>query len=80
MLREDPGASRKVIVVCAKSAVVQADTQVHPEQCSAVDRLCRDRPEAVPGQSSRTVGSRGDITTREHHEVCPQLSHRHTAP
>ena len=81
VLREDPGASRKVIVVRAKSAVVQADMQVHPEQRSAVDGLCRDRPEVVPGQSSsRIVGSRGDITTREHHEVCPQHSHIHTAP
>ena len=34
VLREDPGASRKVIVACAKSAVVQADMQVHLEQCS----------------------------------------------
>ena len=42
VLREDPGASRKVIAVRAKSAVVQADMQVHPEQCSAVDGLCRD--------------------------------------
>ena len=34
VLREDPGASRKVIVAHAKSAVVQADMQVHFEQCS----------------------------------------------
>ena len=34
VLREDPGASQKAIVARAKSAVVQADTQVHFEQCS----------------------------------------------
>jgi len=33
VLREDHGASRKVIVAHAKSVAVQADTQVHPEQC-----------------------------------------------
>ena len=34
VLREDPGASQKAIVARAKSAVVQAHTQVHFEQCS----------------------------------------------
>ena len=77
VLREDPGASQKAIVARAKSAVVQADTQVHFEQCSR---------RVVQGQTIRQFQDRAAdlwahvVTTREHHEICPQLSHRHTAP
>ena len=42
VLGEDPGASQKAIVARAKSAVVQADTQVHFEQCSIW--VVQDRP------------------------------------
>ena len=55
MLREDPGASRKVIVARAKSAVVQADTQVHLKQCSR---------RVVQGQTVRQFQDRAELWAR----------------
>ena len=44
VLREDPGANRKAVVAQVKRAVVQADTQVHLEQCRSL---------VVQGQTAR---------------------------
>ena len=52
VLREDPGASQKVIVAYAKSAVVQADTQIHFKQCSRW---------VVQGQTMRQFQDRAEL-------------------
>ena len=36
VLKEDPGANRKVIVAQVKRAVVEADMHVHLEQCRSL--------------------------------------------
>ena len=80
VLREDPGASQKVIAARAKSVVVQADTQGHLEQCSrrvVQGQTVRQFQDRAAELWARVVTSLPESTMRF---ALSLVTDRHTAP